>query len=222
MRSWQPTVSLLALALAWATPAQAHGEESMPPKLGLQVMLKVLTYDRNFLKRGTGDFVILVANEPGQALAREEALEAIRGFEGSTILKRPIRIVAAEFKGAPALRDAAKRSRASAILVLPGLSAGGLEIVSQISRESQLYSLSLDPEKVERGLALGVTVENGRPKILLNLATAKEINASFESSVLLLAKIYPQTPTSDTNTAGSLPFLDRPPRAPLPSSTPAY
>jgi hypothetical protein len=217
LRSWQPIVSALTVALVSLAPAQAYSEESMPPRLSLQVMLKVLTYDRNFLMRGTGDFVVLVVNEPTQALTREEVLEAIRELAGSTLHKRPIRIVAAEFKAAPTLREAAKRSRASAILVLPGLSAGGLEIVTQVAREARLYSLSLDPEKVEHGLALGVTAENGRPKILLNLITAKEINASFESSVLLLARTYPREPASAPDNSEPSPFLDRPAGAPLPS-----
>ncbi|MDQ3264637.1 MAG: YfiR/HmsC family protein [Myxococcota bacterium] len=179
-----------AVAIATAAPAFALGQdEPVPPKLALLVMLKVLTYDKNLAARGEGDFVVLVATEAGQEAARREALTATEELRGATLRTRAVRFRFVAFSSEATLRQAVIDHKAEAVLLLPGLTAAGLETAASVAGSLQLYTLSLDPSFVEQSLAVGVTNHAGRPQIVLNLAAARLANASFEPAVLKLARI---------------------------------
>jgi hypothetical protein len=183
----------MALALAsalFSAPLPSRADETrVPAKLAVLVMLKVLTYDKNLAARGDGDFVILVAYEPGQAGARSEVEAMAVELKGALLQSRAVRFEYAEFQNEAALKKAVADRGAKALLLLPGLSANGLTAASSVSIQSQIYSLSLDPALVEKTVAVGVANKDGRPQIVLNLAAARRVNAAFEPSVLKLAKL---------------------------------
>jgi len=178
----------LAAALA-LTALPAAAQDRVPTPLALQVMLRVLAYDRNFDTHGTGDFVIIVAVEPRQGEAKTEAMPAMKALEGAAIHGRQIRFVTAELHGEQSLRESVQKQGASALLLLPGLSHEGLNAAAAVARAHRLYTLSLDPALVEQSLALGIANKDGRPQIVLNLAAAKDANAEFDVAVLKLARL---------------------------------
>jgi hypothetical protein len=179
-------LGLTSVAAAVPTPAQAAGTD---PKIAVPILLKVITYDRNFGDRGDGEFVVLVASEPGQQDARQEVLALVRSMRIASIQNRPIKWVSAEFKDRDQLGDAVAGHKASAILAVPGLSSSGVQQVSAVAKSKQIYTLALDPEMAERALTVGVSAQGGRPQIVINLGASKAINAVFESSVLKLARV---------------------------------
>lgn len=197
MRMWSTAAAwLLCVALVASGGARASGVgmgsgEPVPAKLALLVMLKVLTYDKNLAARGEGDFVVYVAVEPGQEPARREVEQAAAELRGAALRARPVKFVYGEVGTAEALGKQLQAHRAQALLVLQGLSAPGLAAVTRVAGESRVYTLSLDPLLVERSVAVGVTNDAGRPKILLNLSAARLMNATFEPAVLKLARIIP-------------------------------
>lgn len=176
----------LVLAL-WGATARAQG--GVPPKLALQVILKVLTYDRTFPTRGSGEFVVLVPHDASQA-GEAAAIDGVLGeLKDAVLLGRKLRFAQVEVGPHAPLKDAILREHASAVLLLTG--SGELLTGSAVeaARALHLYPLSLAPELVEKAAAVGVANHEGRPQILLNLELAKEIGAEFEPSVLRLAKV---------------------------------
>jgi hypothetical protein len=180
-------------AVVIAAPNARAADEPVPAKLAMMVMLRVLTYDKNFSSHGSGDFLILVAHEPGQETALKNAMAASAELKDAAMQAKPsrrsIRFVTSEFRGPAGLKEAAQKEKANALLVLPGLSAEGLDAAVQVARELQLYSITLEPAYVEKGVGVGVVGTGGKPVIVLNMATARALNAAFEPAVLRLARI---------------------------------
>jgi hypothetical protein len=181
-------LGLLCAALLFSVTARAQGD--MPdPKVAMPILLKVLTYDQHFDTRGTGDFVVLVASEPGQAAAREQILGVLKGLSVSSIKNRPLKFVAAEFKDEASLSAEIAKAKAQAVLAVPGISANGVVQISEVAQDNQVYTLALDSTMVEKALAVGVTNNGGRPQIVINEKASKQVGVKFETSVLKLAKV---------------------------------
>lgn len=178
------------LLLMCAAGAVAFGDEGVPPRVAVQALLKVLTYDRNFQSHGSGDFVVLLVHEGGLGGLRERVLAATQELAGSRIQGRMLQFVEVELSGENALRDAVERARPSALMVLPSVSDAGLSAVTQVARERRLYTLALDPQLVEKTVAVGVSSRDGQPQILLNALAARQLQAEFDPAVLRLAKVF--------------------------------
>lgn len=158
-------------------------------KAAVPVLLKVLTYDVNFDARGVGDFVVLVACEPGQAAKRDALVETLKSVEVSKVKARPVKYVGVEFKDEAGLQAEIDRTRASAILATPGMSDKFVSHLWEVAQDNQLYAVALVAAMVERSLPVGVVMTNGKPQIIINVKAAKSVGANFELSVLKLARV---------------------------------
>ena len=181
----------LFAAAAWllvsrAAPAFAEGADA---KIAVPILLKLVTYDRNFASRGGGEFTVLVASDASHGTAREALLAAVRALPVSTIQSRPLSWVGIEVKDADTLSTQVSDAKASAVLAVPGLSSASLDAIAKVAKDKKLYTLALDPAMVEKSLALGVGTSSGRPQIVINLPAATAAGTVFESSVLQHAKL---------------------------------
>ncbi len=159
-------------------------------KAAVPALLKVLTYDVNFDARGVGDFVILVAGDADkEKTERRRAL--MKELDGLSvkIKTRQVRFIAAELKDEAALQADIDRARASAVLAVPGTSAGGVKTISEVSQDNQIYALALEVAMVEQALPLGVTMNGTKPQIIINEKASKGVGARFETTVLKLARV---------------------------------
>jgi len=180
--------ALFVAAVLLSGGAGAEGEAANA-KVAMPILLKVLTYDQNFESRGFGEFVVLVASESAQQAQRDQVMDVLKSLAVTSIKTRPIKFVAAEFKDGPSLDAEVQRSKAGAILAVPGLNAAGVGIISDVGQDNQIYTLALDASMVEKSIAVGVTQAGGRPQIVINEKAAKALGVKFETSVLKLAKV---------------------------------
>jgi hypothetical protein len=171
----------------WA--AGAFAQDTAEVKAAMPVLLKVLTYDVNFDARGVGDFVVLVANEPGQAARREALVETLKTVDVAKVKARAVRYVGAEFKDEASLQGEIDRTHASALLATPGMSEKFVAHLSEVAQDNQLYAVALSAAMVEKSLPVGVVMTNGKPQIIINMKAAKGVGANFELSVLKLARV---------------------------------
>jgi hypothetical protein len=179
----------LALLLV-AEPAAFGAGSGVDTLTALPILLRVLTYDRNFRSRGAGEFVVLVPAEAGKESIRDDVLVVTKTLGLDTIHNRQLKFVASELKDVASLDDAVQKTRAQAILAVSGLSPASVKAISDVAQTNQIYTLALDSKFVETSLALGVEPkEDGKPQIVINLNAAKAVGAVFENSVLKLAKL---------------------------------
>jgi hypothetical protein len=174
------------LALAGSAGAADFAADA---KIAMPMLLKALTYDVNFDARGIGDFTVLVVGDAGQSDKRDLLLSGLKDMPNQKVKNRPLKYAVAEFKDEPALQAEIERTRASALLIVPGTSLPTLKHVWEVAQDNQAYVIALEASAVEFGLPIGVQVNGGKPQILINEKGAKSVGAKFETAILKLAKI---------------------------------
>ncbi len=174
----------LLIALIAAT-ALADG---VPPGLGLMVMLKVLTYDAGFDKRGgDGEFLVLVPFAASQGASAQDLANT-----GTELATRSIQGRRLRFETQPAAGlDAQIVARSPAALLIPADTPP--EIARQfaaVAQKHRIYTMSFDEQLVKTGLTVGVALNNGKPQVILNATAAKAIDADFSTAVMRIARVY--------------------------------
>jgi len=178
---------LLVAAIGAAAQAEAPAASL---ESALPLLLKTLSFDRNFAARGAiGPFVILVAAEPEKIATRDALLDTLRKVQDPKAGRRPVTFVGVDFKDEATLDAAVQRHHAAAILATPGMSAAGVKAVSEVSMDNQIYSLGLDATMANQGLAVSVVEHEGHLQPVVNVPAAQAVGAVFELSLLRLARL---------------------------------
>lgn len=167
------------LCVVLTLPAFGQTEPEVPPKLAMLVLLKVLTYDAGFEKRGQGDFVVTVPFSTGREAAADELLASLATLDIKTIKQRKL-----VFQRLPV----ATTSSSDAVLVSPALDDAGLRQALERSRAARQYSLSLSEVAVRSGALLGVASIAGKPQPVVNVSTARAMGVEFSASILKLVR----------------------------------
>lgn len=149
-------------------------------------VLRVLPYDVNFEARGNGPFVVLVVSADANSA---QAAAAIKDAPAPELKMRPVKFVTTTFSGEVALQTAIDSTHASAVLAPPGLPPAIVKAMWEVAQDNQLYALALDERTVEALFPLGVKMEDGKPKIIINEKSSKVVGARFETVVLKLARV---------------------------------
>jgi len=97
--------------------------------------------------------------------------------------------VSVDLKDEATLQADIDRAKAAAVLAAPGTSPAGVKSISEVAQDNQIYALALEAAMVEQALPVGVTLNAGKPQIVINEKAAKGVGARFESSVLKLARV---------------------------------
>ncbi len=184
----QPCFGVLALCLAASTgPAVADAPRSAE---AVPLMLKSLTFDRNFAARGQlGAFVILVPAEAPRESARNALIDSLRRLGELKAGRRPVTLVPVELKDEAALDAAVQQHRAGAILAVPGTTPAGVKAIAEVSMDNQIYSLGLEEGMADQGMALCIAEHDGHLQPVVNVTAAQAVGAVFELSLLKLARL---------------------------------
>lgn len=183
---------LLALCglLLFLVPARA---EQMPLAAEAQIplLLKVLTYDRNFERKAGKELVLGIVHDPADrdsAKATDEVGTTLFKFGGKTVKKLPIKYFTIEFTGAADLERFVKEKKISVLYIAPG-NAKTLAAVLKVADDLDLTTLTGVPDYVRRGVAVGIGVAQDKPQILINLAAARAEGSDFDASLLRIATV---------------------------------
>ena len=174
-------------------PLLAVGTDEMavPPSLQIPLILKVLTYDRNFEEKAPLELKIGIVFVPGNAAsqkAKNDIVGVLDGFAGKTIKKVPIKYLAIEFTSRRELESLTKSSKLNVLYIAPG-NAQNLDALLKVSQSNQLITITGVPGYVDQGVAVGIGVRQDKPQILINLASSKSEGSEFDASLLRIASV---------------------------------
>jgi hypothetical protein len=159
---WIPFVLMLFSAIV-------HAEDiaKAPPEIQAALFVKLLGFDKTL----SGNVSICVIGSP------EFAVEMKKGI-GKDIGNGKLASVS-ESAGLPS-------EKPSAVYLGDGSKAN--EVIAY-ARSNKVLSITGIPELVEKGISLGVGVSEGKPKVLLNMASSKEEGRDWNPAILKVAKI---------------------------------
>jgi hypothetical protein len=138
-----------------------------PPEIQAALCVKLIGFDKTL----SGNISICVIGAP------EFAAEMKKGI-GKDIGNAKLASVS-ESAGLP--------SEKPSVLYLGD--AAKLDEVIAYSRANKVLSITGIPELVEKGIALGIGVSEGKPKVLLNMTSSKEEGRDWNPAILKIAKI---------------------------------
>lgn len=183
----RPILFLAPLLIGGSAPAQ---EMDVPARIQVPLLYKILSFDRNFSTRAGDDIVIAILYQTGfraSTVAREQIEDAL-GHTASPFGARRIRWVGIELDAGADLGQALRRNEADVVYVTP-LRGTGLNGIVQEARRSHLTTFTGVPPYVERGLSVGIGIEQERPVIIINLAAARAEGADYTSQLLRVSRV---------------------------------
>jgi hypothetical protein len=182
--------SLVLLALL-AHPAARALAQDMDVPVGAQVsiLLKVIGFDRQLPLRAPTELVIGIAYQSGSRASLVAKDETRRGFSEvrDGINGVPIRVETIDLDSERL--DAALRRLNPTILYVTPLRAADIAAIAAATRAARVTTVTGVARYVSRGLAVGVSLHDGRPRILVNLEAARLEGADLASELLKLATI---------------------------------
>lgn len=182
--------SLVLLALLALPAARAVAQEmDVPVGTQVSVLVKVIGFDRQLAVRAPTEIVIGIAFQGGSRASRVAKEEALRGFASARagINGVPIRVETIDLDG-ERLETALRRLTPTFLYVTP-LRAEDIDAMVVATRAARVTTMTGVARYVSRGLAIGVSLHDGRPRILVNLESARLEGADLASELLKLATI---------------------------------
>jgi hypothetical protein len=159
---------------------------AVPLDVQLPAFLKALSYDRN-LTVSEGALGIGIVFDPADATsasAKDRLIAIHRELTRLRVKGREVRLVPIAYESEGTLGEAGIK-----VLVVTPISPARLSSVVREAASSDFLTFATDIAYVERGVAMGMEMDGGRPRFVVNLDAAVDGGASFEAGFLNLCRI---------------------------------
>ncbi len=176
---------LVVLAVLLLLPAELVPQDAVAPEKQADLLFKALGYDRNLKKRAPEGIRIAVVHQ--NAVAAAAAIVAAFNKVGAAKVKGlPVAAMALEFKDVKSLLDKANAGEFN-MLYIDVSARGALSSLQQVTRGKKLLSLGGNGELVKQGLAMGVYLDKGSPRLIINRRAAKIEGLDLVPAIELIA-----------------------------------
>jgi hypothetical protein len=181
---------LCALLVVAPSPALAE-KMALPADKQVPLLLKILTYDRQFEQKAGSEVVIGIvysAADPDSAPAMESLSSTLNGFAGKTVKKLPIKYWQIPYSTPDRLEAIVKEKGINVLYVCPG-NDRNLAAIVKLAQGGRITTLTGIPDYVKKGVAVGVGERSGKPQIFINLDASKAEGSDFDASLLRIAEV---------------------------------
>ncbi|HEX2678147.1 MAG TPA: YfiR family protein [Polyangiales bacterium] len=178
----------LAAATFGLSIAGAEDAE-VPVRLQIDLLGRVLPYDRNFAARAGEELHVLVVIKSDDADSKRLGAQILAELRARSLLgqvRHTTELVS--FSDARTLAGLCKARRAGLVYLSSGL-RNELPAIAQALRGSDVLSVATLADDVKRGAVLGFSASSGKPKLLVQLAQARSQHVDFRADFLRLAQV---------------------------------
>ena len=184
-----PRALLLLLSLGVTFLVWGDLIPKVPVDSQAKIFTHVLSFDRSLANARKGEIVIGVVYQPMFRISSITARELTRQVTGTSINDVPIRTMLIEIEDDTSVLDRVLvQERVDAVFIAP-LRAVKIEDLARIAASRRVRTFASLEGYVARGLAVGVRLERGYPKLLINLDAARSQGMDLDSRVLALARV---------------------------------
>jgi hypothetical protein len=186
-------ILFVAVITCGAIPPSASADNgSVPPELQAKLFLTALTYDKHLEKKAHTQVDIGIVYFPESAQSREEALnlsKTLEGFKDKKISGRSFHTVILTYDGNGGLKKKIVDEHIDVLFIAQG-EKKLIEEVLKVTRSEKILSCTGKAEYVSScGVTMAVGLKDNKPKIYLNLSSAKREGADFSAKFLRVAEI---------------------------------
>lgn len=180
---------LLILVLTAAIPRSLWAETSVPLDLQVELLWKVVRFERGFVERGRDVITLVLVVRPGSPESARAAARLAKLLERSgEVARKPVNVVLHSYASAAQLKAEVLAASAQLVYLTPGLDSEIPAIAGALSGVPVII-VSTDGDQVELGVVLAFALVSGRPRIALNLGQARRQGLDFNSDLFRLARV---------------------------------
>lgn len=184
--------SLAIIALGFI-PAQVSADnDEVPSALQVKLILTALTYDRNLTKKADGTLTIGILFFPNTAHSQKQALnfaKALEGFKDKKVRNLNINQVVIEYKNIKHLEHIFDKHDINVLYIATGRGER-LKKTLELTRSKKVLSCTPDTINVyEYEVSLGWGIVDNKPKLCLNITSAKAEGADFSAKFLRVVDV---------------------------------
>jgi hypothetical protein len=178
---------LAALMVLCATAAFAE-ERMVPLELQLQLLSRVVRYERSYEAQATPARLVIVHRVGDAESARRSAQLRALLQDNPVLGARHLQVSAQEFSTAGALRGIVEHDGLSVVFLMPGLSDSMTEIAEALAGRNVITVSALGGD-VDHGAVLGFELVSSKPRIAVNLSRARAQGLQFNAQLLRLVRV---------------------------------
>jgi hypothetical protein len=179
--------ALATVCTAAVTPRANAGDVSVPVGLQSALIGKVAAFERGFRARSGNTARIIVVHKGGDsARIGNQMASALK--EMPDIAGLPKSVEMREWNGAAALASAVRALPTALVYLSVDLEDEAPAIAAALAGASVL-TVGATGALAERGACVGFELEEGKPRIYVNLRVAKAQNVDFRAELLRLVKL---------------------------------
>jgi hypothetical protein len=177
---------LAALLLA---AGASRGETTVPLDLQVDLMQRVLRFERGLAGRVGAQVNVAVVSRSGNGGSEKTAAQLAKALEKVTeIAGKPVKISSIGFTNAGALKAAVASKGLHLLYLAPGFE-NDLPAIAAALDGVAVITLTTDGDQVDAGAVLGFELVSAKPRIALNLGQAKKQALDFSSDLFRLARV---------------------------------
>jgi hypothetical protein len=157
----------------------------------VMILLKVLTYDRQFESKAGALVkigIVYVESDAASVKAANEIGTTLDKYKDKPIKKVPFSFVMVKYTTAAEVEAEIKSKKINLLYVAPGNTKNLADLV-RISQAYKLTTMTGIKEYRDKGLAVGVAIEREKPRIYINLPASKSEGSEFDASLLQIADV---------------------------------
>jgi hypothetical protein len=186
------TAVLTSVAIVGFTVSgEVAAQPSVPPKVESAILARILGADRSLPARvGRSLTIGLVFRAGAASSANLAALEAYEALAAQTVLDLRPQTRGRAYRDRSDLEAWIEREGIDALRVGDGLSAEIAEIRG-VCEARKLLCASPNLDYVKAGLAVGVSLRDDKPRLVVDLRHARAAGIDLDPKILELAEILP-------------------------------
>jgi len=167
----------------------AAEDVAVPISVQIELLARVVKYDRNALARMGATCKVLIVCRDGDNASRQAATHSRTELgKLDDIAGLPVVVTEYRWVDADALRKRCTDDGIGLALLTPGLS-DQVAAIAAACVDDDLLTVSLLATDVPAGIVLGFSLESSRPTIVVNLRQARRQNVDFSARLLAIAKV---------------------------------
>ncbi len=188
-RRFGKVIALLVVLVSPMRSGVARADVTVPVHLQAQLVSKIGAFDRNFAARAGDSARVLVVERSGDDDSIDVGTHFARALEdvhkiGATVAE--VEVLA--FTTAASLAEHCRTQKVSVVYLSTRLDADVGLIANALSGVVVLTVVA-SAAYAARGTVVGFDLEEGKPRIVINLGRAKAQNVSFRAELLKLARL---------------------------------
>ena len=185
---------MLGVLLILSSCVFLYGQSGAIPGAKLaDILFKVMSYDRTVLGREDAQLrvgIVYLESNAASMSGFEQIMDSL--FElvkaGRTVGGKKVTCSGISYASESGLADMVRMLKVTVLFITPG-NDGNLAAISRVAKSAGVLTFSGVPEYISKGIAAGVEIVDGNPKVVVDMTAAKAQGANFKAELLSVARV---------------------------------